>query len=51
MLSWALKELMDRASTTFRGRLFQSLIVFGKNEYKYKVVLIFECVECVDEIL
>ena len=36
MSSWAQKELIDHASTTFRGRLFQSLIVLGKNEYTCK---------------
>ena len=32
--SWAQKEFMDCASMTFRGKLFQSLMVFGKNEHR-----------------
>ena len=34
MFSWAGKEFMDCASTTFRGELFHSLMVLGKNECK-----------------
>ena len=32
MFSWPGKEFMDCASTTFRGGLFHSLMVLGKNE-------------------
>ena len=31
---------MDCALTTFRGRLFQSLMVLGKNEYNWKMSII-----------
>ena len=34
MFSCAGKEFMDCASTTFRGGLFHSLMVLGKNECK-----------------
>ena len=34
MSSWAQKEFMDCASARFMGRLFQSLMVFGKNEHR-----------------
>ena len=34
MSSWAQKEFMDCTSMTFRDRLFQSFMVFGKNEHR-----------------